>query len=268
MKVGVFGFSSDIGHMFKIHLESKGIDVVNIGRTNPANHHSYQHFDLQHPVQIDLGDLDFIFMFGWIQRPRNSGTARLNFEGYEVIRDSIEKSSVKAVFITTMLACESSESFHARAKFKCEELFVDKHKVVRIGQIRSSNSSVIGKSAQYARILERFAQIFRLDVPLLLPYVYETSVIRELDKIFTDQSEARLTVFDGFDKLGERNRINGVFRLKAGSISKKLGYINRVTRLMNLVVGDRFQALYSAQQQLFDLTEKVKHSEPNSEMCC
>ena len=268
MKVGVFGFSSEIGNLFTIHLESKGIDVVKIGRTNQEENHSYQHFDLQHPAQIDLGDLDFIFMFGWIQTPRNHATARLNFEGYEVIRDSIKKTPVKAVFISTMLACESSDSFHINAKFKCEELFAEKHKVVRIGQVRSSNSSVIGKSARRARILEQITQIVRLDVPLLLPYVYETSVIRELDKIFSDQSESRLTVFDGFDKLGERNRINVILRLKASSISKTLGYMNRVTSRMNLVVGDRFQALYSAQQQLFDLAENVKPSEPNSEMCC
>ena len=89
-----------------------------------------------------------------------------------------------------------------------------------------------------------------------------------VQKIFSDQSESRLTVFDGFDKLGERNRINVILRLKASSISKTLGYMNRVTSRMNLVVGDRFQALYSAQQQLFDLAENVKPSEPNSEMCC
>lgn len=267
MKVGVFGFSSEIGNMFAIHLESKGIDVVRIGRTNQAESYSYQYFDLQRPAQIDLGDLDFIFMFGWIQKPRNPTTARLNFESYEVIRDSIEKTSVKAVFISTMLACESSDSFHANAKFKCEELFAEKHNVVRIGQVRSSNS-VIGKSARRARILEQLTQIVRLDVPMLLPYVYEKSVIRELDKIFTNKSASRITVFDGFDKLGERNRINAILRLKANSISKTLGYINRVTSRMNLVVGDRFQALYSAQQQLFDLAENFNPSEPNSEMCC
>ena len=250
MKVGVFGFSSEIGNLFTIHLESKGIDVVSIGRTNPMKDHRYRHFDLRHPLQIELDDLDFIFMFGWIQTPRNFATASLNYEGYEVIRKSVEKSSVKAVFISTVLACESSKSFHANAKFKCEELFVEKHSVVRIGQLRSSDNSVIGKSARRARILTRCAQVFRLDRPMLMPYVHETSVIRELDKILLSQTQGLVTVCDGIELLGEKNRFNIIFKIKPCSIAKVLDCLNSVIKPYKLVIGDRFYALCSAQDQL------------------
>jgi hypothetical protein len=266
MRVGIFGVSSEIGTMLRNLLEAKGIEVVNIGRANQMKNPSDRHFDLRHPEQIDLSDLNTIFLFGWIQIPRNFATACLNYDGYEVIRKSMKNSSVRAVFISTMLANESSKSMHAIAKHKCEELFMEEHIVVRIGQVRSSSSAVIGKSARRARILAYFAQAFRLDEPLLLPYVFETSLIRELDKILTDQTEGRLTVFDGFDKLGERNRINGIFNLRASSISKIFGCINWIIRPTQSVVGDRFQALYSAQPQLFDLAKKVNNSESNSEL--
>ena len=265
-KVGVFGFNSEIGNLFITQLESKGFDVVNIGRKNHANKPNYRHFDLENPAKVELGDLDAIFLFSWIQNPRNAATAKLNFQGYEVIRDLIMNSSVKAVFISTMLACEFSESFHADSKYKCEELFAEKHVVVRIGQVRSSKSSVIGKSARRAQILTHISKAFRLDKPLLLPYVYETSVIHEINKILSTATVGRVTVFDGFDKLGERNRINVGFKLKASAILNIIRCLNWMISPLNLVVGDRFLALYSAQRQLFELAEKVKPFKPNSEL--
>lgn len=108
-----------MGSCIASYLRSKGIEVVELGRSGSGQ----AHFSLEEPVDAkSLGGLDFLVHCAYDFKPKRwDDIKRVNAGGSIRLLQAANKSGVKAVFISTMSAFDDCTSNYGRAKLEIEQ---------------------------------------------------------------------------------------------------------------------------------------------------
>jgi nucleoside-diphosphate-sugar epimerase len=119
LKCGITGASGYVGSCIASYLRSKGIEVVELGRSGSGP----THFSLEEPVDAKgLEGLDFLVHCAYdFKSKRWDDIKRVNVDGSTRLLQAAGKAGVKAVFISTMSAFNGCTSNYGRAKLEIEQ---------------------------------------------------------------------------------------------------------------------------------------------------
>lgn len=247
MKVAVVGPNSELGKLLVRELEVKKHDVFTWSRTSSRESNHY--FNIDEGFSGSTEGLQAIFILAWKQEPRNRATFEANISAIGSLIEDAHKHKVKVIFISTLGAGTSSESFHVLGKQTIEHLLLPFDSIIRPASITNDSGSLAGN----VKWIEKFALPiqFSFNPDLYIAKVNINKVVSVcISELSSEKLDSSLTLIDELTTLSIGNSKTTYLRFSinqeiASFIFKQL---NSLPIRVLKDISDKWNALLSAQK--------------------